>query len=338
MMLNNELINNIYKTLCINYNEDNDIDEKDDNPLEMDDSDFEASEYSSLIKIREYRLGFTNRLLYRYSKPIQDLEIFIELCKTIGNNTLNRLSTEKSKKGIALRRLHQKATLNASEIVYLIKGGYSSAAISRWRTLLETSVIAILLALNDESLSERFLDYEIVETRKEMNSYVENFKFLDFEEIADENQLEIQEKYEAIKAKYGKEFCNNYGWAAEILKNSKPNLHHLMDFTNSQYMKPFYKFSNNYVHGGPKSLLYNLGYIDGVLGDNTISSPSNIGFTDPAQLCALSYFNSTLAFLSIAPNHEDLLLILRLYLKINKIANGFLKIEEEIKQEEKEEK
>ena len=64
-------------------------------------------------------------------------------------------------------------------------------------------------------------------------------------------------------------------------------------------LKPFYKFSNNYVHSGTKSLMFNIGTINGLFPDDTLTASSNIGFTDPAQLCLLSMFNSTLAFLSL---------------------------------------
>jgi len=333
-LLNNEIVKIILNTL--NLESKNDLVNEDfleEDTLKIE-KDFEATEYSQLIQLREYKLGFTNRLLYRYSKPIQELEIFLELCKTIGNNTLERLPKKPNNKQNVIRRLHQKSTLISSEIIHLIKGGYSAAAISRWRTLLETSIVAIFLAMNDEDVSQMYLDHEIVGTKKELNSYRDNNKYLGFEEIPEEVILDIEKRLKEVLTKYGKDFNNDYGWASKILENANPNLHSLMDYTNSQYIKPFYKFSNNYIHGNSKSLFYNLGYIDGVLGENTISSPSNFGFTDPAQLCALSYFNSTLAFLSVAPNEEDFTLLIRLYFKISSIANKFSEIEEEIRKEE----
>jgi hypothetical protein len=264
------------------------------------------------------------------------LEIFSESCKTIGNNVQNRIDSKFSSNKInAIRRLHQKSTLVSSEIIYLIKGGYAAAALSRWRTLFETSSISILLALNDESLSKRYLDYAVIETKKEMDVYLRNYTSLGFEEISKDRQESIQTNYDNILKKHGKDFCEDYGWAGIVLSKKKSNLHDIIDHIGSQYMKPFYKLSNNYIHGGPKSLMYNLGYIDGVLGDNTISCQSNIGFTDPAQLCAISFFNSTLAFLSVNPNLEDFTVLLNLYYKINRIAKGFAKIEKEIEQDEK---
>jgi hypothetical protein len=297
--------------------------------------DFSANEYSQLIEMREYKIGFTNRLMYSYSKPIQELEIFVELCKTIGNNIFNRVTNnKKSAKTMALLRLHQKSSLISSEIIYLIQGGYASAALSRWRTLFETSVISLFLALNDENTSQRYLDYEGIETYRELTTYVENADFLGFEEIPLDEQKKIQTQYDELVKNYGKEFANDNGWASAILNIKRPKLHDLIEYVDSQYMKPFYKFANNYVHGGAKSLMYNLGFIDGVQGDSTISSASNIGFTDPAQLCALSFFNSTMAFLSINPNEEDLRVLLSLYTKINRIANNFIEIEKKLVKEE----
>lgn len=333
-MLNKNLIEEILKNLKI----DNEVNFSNlENDEILIDKDFEAIDYSQLIQIREYKQGFTNRLLYRYSDPIQELEIFSELCKTIGHNTYNRLELEADNKEEAIRRLHQKSTLICSEIIYLIKGGYPAAALSRWRTLFETSIIAIFLAINDEEIAKRYIDYTIVESKNELDSYLENSSYLGFEEIPKHKINHINAKYDEILKTYGKDFKKNYGWASKVLNIKQPNLHDLMDFTDSLYMKPFYKFSNNYIHGGAKSLFYNLGYIDGVLGESTIASSSNIGFTDPAQLCALSYFNSTLAFLSVAPTEEDLMLLIDLYYKINRIANKFSQIENKIIKEEADE-
>lgn len=333
-MINKKLITQIFNSLNIKLPQDIEI-ENLINTLNSNyeiNQDFSSSDYSSLIEIREYQLGFTNRLMFNYSKPIQELEIFSELCKSIGNNIYLRLNENKTNtcKQTALRRLHQKSTLIASEIIYLIKGGYASAALSRWRTLLETSIISLFLSVNDDITSERYIDYEIIDTRKELNTYIENVDFLGFENIPRVEIEKIEKEYNHILEKYGNDFKYSNAWAAIILDKKKPNLHDFMNFIDSQYMKPYYKFSNNYVHSGAKSLMYNLGYINGSLKDSTIAAPSNIGFTDPAQLCALSYFNSTLAFLSVSTNEDDLILLLELYSKINHIANSFKNCENQL--------
>ncbi|MFW2606460.1 hypothetical protein, partial [Aliarcobacter butzleri] len=92
--------------------------------------------------------------------------------------------------------------------------------------------------------------------------------------------------------------------------------------------------SNNYVHSGTKSLMFNIGTINGLFPDDTLTASSNIGFTDPAQLCLLSMFNSTLAFLSLNSDKKDLLTLISLYLKINSIAKAFNEIENKIIEDE----
>ena len=333
-MINEKLIAQIFTTLKIELPQNIDIKSliASLNVNYKFNNTFTSNDYSSLIEIREYQLGFTNRLMHSYSKPIQELEIFSEICKSIGNNVCLRLNenNKNTYKEKALRRLHQKSTLITSEIIYLIKGGYASASLSRWRTLFETSIISLFLSVNNEITAERYIDYEIIDTKKELNTYIKNVDFLGFDKISSDEVNKIETKYNIILKKYGKDFKGNNAWASDILNKKVPNLHDFMDFVDSQYMKPYYKFSSNYVHSGAKSLMYNLGYINGSLNDNTISSPSNIGFTDSAQLCALSYFNSTLAFLSVSNNKDDLLLILELYSKINQIGTSFMNCEEQL--------
>lgn len=297
---------------------------------------FAASDYRWLITHREYKQGFGNRLLYEYSAPIQDLELYTELCRTIALGVSKRLARPHEIRVTTLRRLFEKSTLIASEVLHLIKGGYPSAAMSRWRSLLETSVIAVFLAVSENEVSERYLAYAKVEAKKELNTYLQYFHHLGYDEIPKETIEMVTKGYEKAKEVYGSDFTKDFGWAYQKLEKKKITFHDLLEYTNSSYMKPYYKLANNYVHGGPKSLLHNLGYIDGVLEDHTISAPSNIGFTDPAQLTALSYFNSTFAFFTTSPDKTGFTQIVEAYGRINVIAEQFHSVEQDIVAREKE--
>ncbi|TGK23594.1 DUF5677 domain-containing protein [Leptospira stimsonii] len=329
-MFNDNLLTSIITKLQLDPERVEKIETLIDSMQDLIENDFSSKDYSHLISTRDYMSGFKNRLLFEYSKPIQEMEIFIEHCKGIGESTSKRLDSENSKKGDALLRLYQKSTLIASEIVYLVKGGYASAATSRWRSLFEVSVITMFLALNDEETSVRYFDYEVVERKRELDTYLSNMDYLGFEKIPDKTIANINKEYNDVLEKYGKAFARSFGWASFILKKEKLSLHDLMDNTNTHYLKPFYQFSNNYVHGGPKSLFDNLGYIDGISSKNTISGASNIGFTDAGQLTALSYYNVTLAYFSYNPIMEDLISLLHLYSKINRIGTRFFDVEQEI--------
>lgn len=329
-MHNDNLLNLIIEKLQLKKESLNEVKSIIDSYEKLIETDFNGSDYSKLISTREYTSGFKHRLLFEYSKPIQDMEIFIEHCKGIAETTAKKLESDKSKKAEILLRLQQKSTLLASEIVYLIKGGYPSAAISRWRSLLEVSVVTSFLALHEEEISIRYFEYEIVERKKEMEVYIRNADYLGFEKIPETTQEKINNKYNKIIEKYGKSFSKNFGWSHSILSKERISLNDLMEKTNSHYLQPFYQFANNYVHGGPKSLIYNLGYIDGVSGKNTISRSSNIGFTDPGQLTALCYYNVVFSVFSFNPSIEGILSLLFLYPKITKIGKNFSDVEKSI--------
>lgn len=330
-----KLLSEIYEKLGLVSRFESDEDEKPAFDLAWPAEDFTTDDYRTLLKLRDYRAGFLSRLLYRYSEPMQEFEVFVEHCKAIGVNTIGRFGNQMSDKEKALQRLHQKSSLVASEIIYLIKGGYPSAAFARWRTLFETSVIAVLLALNEVELSTRYLEYEIIERKKEMDAYLADQAYLGLSEISRETQERVNNLHAKAINKNGDKFAKDFGWAIHLIGKDRVTLHDLMSQTESQYMRPYYKLSNNYIHGGPKSLLYNLGFIDGIQGGETIAAPSNIGFTDCAQLCALSYFNATMACFSVSPAESDLELLHNLYRMIRQIAIGFQAVEDEIIAKEK---
>lgn len=289
-----------------------------------------ADELSFLLRQREYKRGFTSRLLFEYDEPIQLLELLIETCTSIGQNTRKRISTEGTSQSAAIRRLFQKSTLLASEVLFLISGGYAAGALSRWRSLFETSLIALFLAIEDDDVAERYLAHHSIEDKKQLDSFIEHAPLFGLQNPGQEQIDRINEEFAAAIAKYGPEFSTDYGWAASTLGKKRPTLQDLIGHTGSQIVKPFYKFSSNYVHGGPLSLFHNLGYIDGILGDETIAAPSNIGFADPALLTAISYMNSTLAYLSIKPNEEDLILFLTLPSRTSRLHQAFVDVEAEI--------
>lgn len=60
----------------------------------------------------------------------------------------------------ALVRLHGKAVMTAREVMILLRSGYSSGALARWRTLHEVWVVSLLLLEGDDELSRRYLHHE----------------------------------------------------------------------------------------------------------------------------------------------------------------------------------
>ena len=57
----------------------------------------------------------------------------------------------------ALIRLHARAVRTASEVLILLRSGYSAAAFARWRTLHEIRIVLVVLADGNEELIRRYL-------------------------------------------------------------------------------------------------------------------------------------------------------------------------------------
>lgn len=112
-------------------------------------SSFEK-EYKHLLRFREYNKGYISRLLFDYAEGMELLEIFKEKILAIGNQFYQGNKKNKTYKFKVLTALYDRAVLVASEVITLMQNGFASGALSRWRTLYETSVIAIFLSINEE--------------------------------------------------------------------------------------------------------------------------------------------------------------------------------------------
>lgn len=89
--------------------------------------------------------------------------------------------TRQDQKFEALIRLHGKAVMTAREVFVLLRSGFSTGALARWRTLHEVWVIFLLLADGDEELSRRYLVHEVVESLKGQKEYEQTWQPLGLE-------------------------------------------------------------------------------------------------------------------------------------------------------------
>ncbi len=292
--------------------------------------------YQHVIRMREYNKGFLSRILYDYHFPITHLEIFCENCLILGKDFLEKNRTKQSSLLEALLRLHGKAILISSEILCLIKNGFASGALARWRTLFETSVIAIFIAKNGEEIAKRYLDYIEVETIKEQKNYIEYSKELDYEELEQETIDKNLNDKKRLMNEYGEDFFKgDYGWAKPAFNaNEHITFKQILKKTGQESIYLHYAFACNYVHAGAKSLYYDIGLLQG-LNEEFFPAQSNVGFADPAQLLAYSILNTTSAFISLNPEMGDLLHILFLKKKVIEIADEFMKVENELEEREK---
>ncbi len=289
--------------------------------------------FEQVLKNREYSRGFVSRIMFEYHKPIVQFEILLEHCiflikkfkypyKTLPN-------TCKVLNGIAAR-----AVLITNEILCLIKNGFASGALARWRTLYEYSVISIFLVKFGEEYAKKYLAYKDIANYKEAKVYAQHSKTLQFNDISKSELEELKKKSDDAMLNYPDLNERDYSWAKPKVKN--PTFKAIVEKTDIEYYEPFYKFACNYNHGGVNGLFFDLGQIHGLSEkDSIIIAQSNFGFTDPAQLTMRALLDIISALLSLNIDTEQLFQLVFLKNKIPEIAESFHEVEKDIEEREK---
>ncbi len=302
----------------------------------------DTNDYINILKNRDYRTGFVGRILYTYSEAFYLLEIFFEKCLSIlvHFREKNIAKMHKNTLFLSLLRLLGRSVLIAGEIITLLKNGFPSGALGRWRTLFETSIFSMLIVSKGDSLAKQYMDYIDIETYNEAKLYAEHSEFLEIEKH-EINIPKLEKRKLELEKLYGKNFSKQNGWVINFIKletGRLPSIKEILIELQQMHMYPYYKFSNIPVHAGPKNLFFDLAKINGNIDDKIIAGPSNIGFTEPAQLTALSLYNSVGALLSVKPKEEYIFELIFLRNQIKAIGKKFMEIQEHIEDEEKNKK
>ena len=172
------------------------------------------------------------------------------------------------------------------EILSLIKQGYADGAMGRWRTLYEISVISCFLHEKPFDLFERYWNYSKVESHFELLELKKNYAKLGEDPVTDEEVKASQREIETLQNQYGSDYTKPYGWIGEYLNKKKWNFSGIEETVQFKFMRSHYKWANNYIHSGPKSMQFKLGLWEN--GEDMLAGPSNYGFADPAQTTAYS--------------------------------------------------
>lgn len=183
----------------------------------------------------------------------------------------------------ALARLTGRGLLIADEICCLLAAGYPGGALARWRSLHEVSVVARIIAGNDEATAERYLRHEVVGRAKAARAYRDHATELFDHPLDDATIDEILAARQAAIDEYGKDFRDAYGWAAHLCRGA--DFRRLEQLAERDWLRPYYDMANHPIHAGAANLLTEIGIDD----DNAIlTGPSPTGLTDPLQLTAKS--------------------------------------------------
>ena len=190
--------------------------------------------------IENNKESFTFFLLY-INVCIIIYEKILENIDSLGEKLNNTIKINISLYGLLLRR--------AQQIVELLISGNIDGAMVIWRSLYESSVCLLTLAVeeNDE-LTERFIEHSFRNSNRKVQGYEGNYRELKFAPLPKETFDYLEKEKIRLVNKYGKEFVNDdYGWA-NILFSGKANFRLLENKIELQRFRPYYTLCSEQIH------------------------------------------------------------------------------------------
>jgi hypothetical protein len=191
-----------------------------------------------------------------------------------------------------------------SEIIVLLENGYADDAMARWRTLHEITTVAGVISKFGEELAERYVYYQIVESSGALKAYERTHKDLGFKPLTKKQSREITKEYAKVIQRFGKQFGEEYGWAAHHLKVRRVTFARLEEEAGGAMMRSPYKMASYNIHASPKGVYFRLGSLEEL--PVLLAGASDAGLTDPAQHTAVSFAEITLLMIGDSTVFDDI--------------------------------
>jgi len=249
---------------------------------------------------------FRKNLELRYGEGLGKLRMLATIAREWGQENYQRKFARckgtLSNLDDVLIRLHVRACQVVLEIITLLETGLADGAIARWRTLHEITTVAMFIERHGEETAQRYVHYQIVESKKAMTAYEECRKDLGYGAYSKKQAAKITKEYARVIAKYGKPFGGEYGWAAHLIgqgPKKKVTFANLQNAVGMKQMRAHYQMASYNVHASPKGVYFKLGEME--KSTVLLAGSSNAGLVEPAQNAALSLSKLTI----IACNDRD---------------------------------
>ncbi len=254
---------------------------------------------------------FRKRLEERWGKPLGQLRMLLTMSREWCQRSHDRSRSKKSGKikrsrAILIRQL-VRACQVTDEIICLLENGFADGAMARWRTLHEIAVVADVISQYGETIGERYVAHQAVESKRAMDKYLRCYKDLGYRPLPAREQKKILEAYDRALAKYGQPFKTDYGWAAWHLKTLRPTFADLEKAAGRAEMRSHYQMGNDNVHAGIKSMFVRLGLLGDY--DGLLAGRSNAGLMEPGQNAAYTLTRLSVLVCLSEPSFDDLWLL-----------------------------
>ena len=234
----------------------------------------------------------------------------------------------------ALRRLHARACLLSNEVLWMMEGGFASGAMARWRTLHEISVVAFFLKEHGQSVAERYLLHDRIDTCKAARQYQTYCGRLGREPLSAEVLQKLEEVRNDLCVRFGRAYGEDWGWASQALGLQRPSFADIERSINLDHMRPYFKLACYSNHAGSKGLRYDLGNALVPVGREVLlAGPSDAGFFDPGYSTAISLFQVTVCLLTHHVTITTLVTLNALDRMVGEVEDAFADAEAKLEEE-----
>jgi hypothetical protein len=245
---------------------------------------------------------FLRRLRKDWSEPLSQLRLLLAAATDIGNQFCAEFAEPAERAGDfvfnALMRLHVRSCRTANEVLWLLEGGFASAAHSRWRTLHELNVVSWFIREKGQETAERYLLHHVAESWKGMLGYQQHCHKLGDTAFSPAEMDEARAEVDALCQRFGRVYREPWGWAAAALRLDRPSFADVEKAVGFEHFRPHYKMSSHPTHAGSKGIWFDLGNELNEDGDDLGSAgPSNAGLAEPGIATTHSLFQVTVNFI-----------------------------------------
>jgi hypothetical protein len=282
--------------------------------------------------------GFRRRMLKTWGKSFELLRMLIESAREAGEvfNKEYRHEAAASRDLVfeSLVRLHARACMVGSAILWLMEGGFASDALARWRTLHEIAVVGCFIAERGQSVAERYLLHHNIETYREALKYQEHRAALGLRPITKKQLPRLKGKHDRLCNKFGREYGEDWGWAAAALHPKRAHFANIEQSVNLDHMRPYFRLACTPTHGGSKAIWFDLGLaVTPPDAQIVLAGPSDAGFYDPGIRTAVSLLQATSNFLLCRePQMMTLIVAMALVHLRHELDEAFAKAERKLEE------
>lgn len=248
-------------------------------------------------KRRESRAKRIRGRLNRYWRDALDsLGELVATCAELGDLVM-RAHAADTNLFRALELLRTRAVQIGWEVLELASAGYADGAYARWRTLHELAVVSEFLKKFGEDAATRYLEHAHIKNRKVIREYNECCNRLGYTPVPQTEIDRSDEVKDQLLRRYGPDFGNNWGWAAEACGVPDPSFFDLRQAAGYAHWKAHYGMANHAIHAGPHGVFFRLGH---PLNSDPLPlpGPSLVGIGTPLDAAAISVMHVTFSFIS----------------------------------------